>query len=392
MQRLLDIESRLLFTVARPSAGDAELRGLLDRGVDFGKLAMLAERERAIGPLWRRLSALEGWTPPAESDQVGTMAMVTEFQMQVLEQRLAEALDLLATRDIEVLLLKGAGLAVSIYPRFMDRPMWDLDLLIRPERAREAWRLLKDHGWNEAFVRAAEDFYETHHHHLPPLTDPAGVGTVLEVHRELMPGQSPFGFAAEDFWRSAADASFQGRSVKVPRLSHQIAHLSTHFAWSHMMDSAGWRTFRDLAWIVETEEVDWEELVDFAVRTRSGTCCYWALRLTRSLLGAPVPDEALRAMKPPGSAWKLDRLERVFALGLFPTANRRCPSVALFRVLWRSGIRPTWSGHEGSAPWDVVELGGPAMGTGIGHRSSVWGQLRRLPHWMRFASATLRSG
>jgi len=388
----LERESQLLYSVARPRVTDAELRALLDNGINFGKLGLLAERERATVPLWQRLASMNDASLPDEASHLQTMAMVSEFRLLHLRQLLVDTLDLLSEKGIEALLLKGAGLAVSVYPRFIDRPMWDLDILVPSDRAQEAWDTMVDQGWQPAPVGAAEGFYGTHHHHLPPLDDPKNVGCVLEIHRELLPGDSPFGFAAADFWPEASSIRFEGHDVRIPRLSHQIIHLSTHFAWSHMMDSAGWRTFRDLAWIVDSGKVDWDEVVEFALRTRSGTCCYWTLRLARTMVHVTIPDAVLTSLKPPGGEWRLARLEKAFALSLFPYSDRRCPSVALFRLLWRMGIRPVWSGHTGNTPWDIVELGGADMGTGMGQRSSVWDQIRRFPQWMRFASAALRSG
>ena len=377
--------------MARPDTEDAELQPLLVEEMDWGRLALLANRERALVPLWQRLSAMEQGALPEGASQLQTMAMVAEFRMLHLQTLLLDTLDLFAGRDIDVMLLKGPALGITVYPRFVDRPMWDLDVLVPDARAREAWEAMVEKGWKPAPIRASEEFYDEHHH-LRPLDDPRNVGCVLEIHRELMPGESPFGFAATDFWSAAEQVDLEGRRIHVPHITHQVVHLSTHFAWSHMMDSAGWRTFRDLAWIARELDVDWDEVVELARATKAATCCYWTLRLARTLVALDVPDSVLRELQPPGSPWRLSRLERAFVFSLLPGTERACPSVALFRRLWSMGIRPEWSGHVGDRPWDIVDAGGDDMGTGPGQRSTVWEQVLRAPHWVRFAAATLRSG
>jgi len=54
---------------------------------------------------------------------------------------LARALRALNQADVPVMVLKGAALAQTVYPRLSQRPMGDADLLVRPEdrdRARGA--------------------------------------------------------------------------------------------------------------------------------------------------------------------------------------------------------------------------------------------------------------
>ena len=392
MLRELDAETQLLFAAARPDVSDAELRELLDRDLHYGKLVTLARRERATVPLWNRLADMKDGPLPEETGHLQSLAMVEEFRQLHMRQLLVDVLELFAGREIDALLLKGGGLAVSLYPRFVDRPMWDLDILVRADRAEEAWTAMVETGWKPAPIGAAEDFYDVRHHHLQPLDDPQGVGCVLEIHRGVLPGDTPFAFPAELIWEGARPIEFEGYRVFVPRDSHQVVHLSAHFAWSHMMESAGWRTFRDLAWLVQGGQIDWDEVVDAALKARAGTCAFWTLRLARSLLAVPIPDHVLLATKPPGGGWRLDRLERAFAFNLTPYTENACPSVSLFRWLWRLGIRPRWSGHVGDTPWDIVEHGGDQVGTGIGTRSSIAQQFRRLPNLARFASATLKTG
>lgn len=56
-----------------------------------------------------------------------------------LEHLLAEGVDLLC--------IKGAALIGDVYPEHRLRPIGDLDVLVRPQHRRRAFRLLRDEGW-----------------------------------------------------------------------------------------------------------------------------------------------------------------------------------------------------------------------------------------------------
>ncbi len=88
------------------------------------------------------------------------------------------------------MLLKGAALALTVYPSFAARPMGDVDILVHPEEAQRAWQCLVDAGWT-AELSGGEKFYEGHHH-LVALKDPNGLQLVLEVHRAMLPMAGPF--------------------------------------------------------------------------------------------------------------------------------------------------------------------------------------------------------
>ena len=98
-----------------------------------------------------------------------------------LEQLLAGALDTLARENIEVVLLKGAGLAATVYGSFTARPMYDVDMLLRPDDAPHAWNALRRAGWVHDEEECPPEFYASHYH-LPPLDDAQGTGLAVELH------------------------------------------------------------------------------------------------------------------------------------------------------------------------------------------------------------------
>jgi hypothetical protein len=385
-----EVQVVLLMAAARPN--DAQLQRLLEGPIDWGRLLAIAQRQGATAAVWRRLGALAPESVPGE---VGTtfrrLALVAEFKQARLEQRLFHALDLLASARIRVLLLKGAALGLTLYERFADRPMADVDLLVDPERAGDAQELLLAGGWVIAGDARSGEFYEAHQH-LAPLGDAAGSGVGLELHTDLFFHQHPFHLPLERLWAESRTMLRNGREVQVPSANHLLLHTCLHFAWSHMASYGAWRTFRDLHEFQLRNAIDWASFCEVARAARAATCCYWALRLARVLASVQVPDRVLARLSPPGGELLLAGVERHLVNGIFPLATP-CPSVRLAKLMWKLGIRPGWSGHSGIVPWQRSEV---AVHAFISDRPVRGGDklhlhLRNLDRWRHYLATVLGS-
>lgn len=369
--------------------GSERIRELLRGPLDWEKLGWLAERERAAPVLWGLLQGIQGGQGklPEEAAHLQRLAMVSEFRMMHLEQRLAVSLDALSAAGIDVMLLKGAALAITVYGSFARRPMVDVDILVHEDEAFRAREVLLGEGWISTETEELESFYRRHHH-LPTLVDGRGMETELELHTGLFFEGNPFDFPMSDLWKRAVPVSSRGSRVFVPSQQDQLLHLCLHFAWSHMMASGAWRTFRDLRALIATREPDWDAFVALAKKSRGASCCYWTLRLAHDLVDVRVPEEVLRALRPPLSAAMLDRVERHFAYTLLPF-EVPCPSVFVARTMWRTGVQPRWSGHGSVRPWERNEdllLGGNRPDS-FGRRTL--NQLRNTKAWWRYARSVL---
>lgn len=376
----------------RAVPGDRRIRELVAGELDWEKLGWLAERERAAPVLWGQLHSMgvQAADLPPEAAHLQRLAMVSEFRMMHLEQRLAESLAALSHAGIDVMLLKGAALAVTVYGSFVQRPMVDLDLLVRDGEARRAREVLLRAGWVSSGLEELEGFYRGHHH-LAALEDGRGLDVQLELHTGLFFEGNPFRFPTSELWQRAVPVTVRGGRAFVPSAHDQLLHLCLHFAWSHMMTTGAWRTFRDLRVLLAAGGVRWDEFIQLARASRGGSCCYWTLRLARDLVGVEIPDRVLGALRPPLPESGLDRVERHFTYHLLPT-EALCPSVFVARTMWRVGMRPRWSGHGAVRPWDRNEellVGGRRPDSGV--RRAVY-QLRNVRGWTRYARSVLLAG
>jgi hypothetical protein len=346
----LPAESALIALTAAGPAENDELRRLLAGPLEWEGVINLAARERAMAPLSHRLVALRaGSVPPDAGSRLQRLAMVAEFQLMSLHERLRSILELYEQHDIDSLLLKGAGLAYSSYERPTERPMGDIDLLVRREHAQKAWELALTSGWVRRRDVSQERSYEDHQH-LSPLEDSDGLQVGLELHTALFTHQAPFQLPPQQIWDRARRITVGRANAFVPSPEDQLLHASLHFAWSHEMTFGTWRTLRDVVRLAESG-VDWDAFIQTARDSRGSTCCYWTLRLARELAGAAVPDGALAALSPRLPKRILVRLSRHFAMQALPLPGLPPSSVSLSRALWSLAIAPKRQGHGKSRPW-----------------------------------------
>lgn len=351
---LLPPEAQLLFLAADEGSFDSDIWTLLNTHLDWVQLARLAEREKAVPMVWRRIQDAPPETVPVEAaDHLRKLARVISFHMSYLEQLVLRSVSALDHASIDYVLLKGAALACSVYDSFTDRPMIDVDLLVREEDANATVDALLSAGWVWRADRPRDGDF-SHLHHLPALLDANGLVS-LEIHKSLLPQASPFGISTEAVLRASRVVSFRNSEVRVPDPLYLLLHASIHFAWSHLFRNGALRTFRDVQAIISRHDPEWDKFIDLAQRHRATTCCFWTLHLARELIGAKVPDEVLTRLRPSLPRAVLRTLERHFTLILLPSGGD-CPSVSLRRVMWTGGILPRRSGHARSRPWEVLAL------------------------------------
>jgi hypothetical protein len=351
--------------------------------VDWERAIAVALLENSVTILNDRLDLIAPRAVPSEvRERIGRLALIWKFKLNLLERRLRESVGVLADADIEVTLLKGAALALTVYPSFSDRPMADVDIMVSPDAARRSHELLRRAGWAVETGDLSPAAWNDHHH-LPPLSDRDGSGLRLEVHvTPLEPGH-PYRLSAESVLASAREIDVDGHTVRVPEPHLHAVHAAIHFAFSHQFASGGLNVFRDIAMLRAAGALDWGTFVEKAHQTRSEACCYWTARLASALAGVTVPDEVMQRLSPPIGAWSLSLLEQHFSQLILRTRNS-CPSVELRHRLWAFAVQVAASQCVATRRWEE------ASGVNRARRSSLQRlitHVSRAPHWWRYVAS-----
>ncbi len=388
--RLPSAEAELLLDrVCVPEAAAAPSRHP-PRNLDWLLLARLAERENLLGVLWPALASSRASIPDTVAQAMRRQARVSEFRMAALRGALERVVALLDDHDIPVMLMKGSALAVTHYASFAQRPMGDLDLLVRESQVQRAWDLLRAAGW-EPERTGADEFYREHQH-LCPLVAPGGANVVVELHRCLLYPHGPFQLPEAEVWNSASPVDLGGRTAWVPAPEHLMLHLCVHFAWSHEMRFGLGRTVRDVA--VLAPVVDWDRLTALARATRAESSCYWTLRLAKVLGDVEVPPGVLASLAPRSPQWLRRALERIVTTEALDLQEAFVPSVWLGRWTWGLAIRPRASGHGSARPWNFrSEFGKYTQAPPpASFARRIGGQIAMLPDWAHFAGVAAGVG
>jgi putative nucleotidyltransferase-like protein len=346
-----DEASRLVFRLAR---ADTIALGALDLEAigDWLRVLQLSIDESAVVVL-RDYLASQQWrgVPPDVQQCLAMLALDREFRMRLLASRLEESLAALNAVGIETMLLKGGALASTVYGSFAARPMRDIDILVKPDRADAAKALMLDLGWAPDPELPGDESYATHHH-LPPLRDTGASGMRLEIHRALAPAGHPFRFSDEEIWSEARRARVGRAHALVMHPVHHAAHIAMHFAWSHMLKMGAWQAFRDLSTMAAARLFEWDDLAPLAARWGASSCCYWTLQLAVELSNLWVPASLLSALRPALPRVVHAPLARHLAHGVLRTGGG-CPSVRLDHALWALAMQPVRDGHGATRPWSV---------------------------------------
>jgi len=214
------------------------------------------------------------------------------FRNLNIYRELVSVTRILESANIPSIALKGAFLAYFAYPDVGMRPMRDLDLLLPPEQAIQAFELLKAHGYKPMFDGAPEAYFADRIH-LPPLTGPGGI-TIELHHRLTAPDSNANGFE-HALWARSISIMVGGTHVKF--LSHEdlLLHLCIHAILDHQLD-LGPLSLADVALLIESKPVDWQLFLSIVVAGGWQRCVLPLLSLAKSHLGAKVPDEIMVAL------------------------------------------------------------------------------------------------
>jgi hypothetical protein len=302
-------EDRFLLACAgapfRPTGGD-DVRRLLGSELDWDYV-LDASIRHVISPLVH--AALEGAAPPDElaravpqavREEVRSLHEMTRLRSGRLYAALAEIAASFARDGVDALALKEIPLALQAFPDLALRPIGDIDLLIRADDYDRAVGSLRALGFDPVPHR---DMPFTRKyacaHHLRRPEDEVWVDLQWNLaEREWdVYGDGNFTFDPETMWEGAVSLELgSGTVLAAPRPEPMLFHLCLHaegHGYSELV------LFADVAALLQREAVDWEALHELARRYDAEASVYYVLLLAQRLLGAAVPEQALRLLEPP---------------------------------------------------------------------------------------------
>ncbi len=273
------------------------------------------EATRDSSPLHLRADRDDGLrTSPsstvAEETSEGARRDDDKLQVRTANVCLMRLLEKVATEfnraGIPLMALKGAALNMTIYDRLDERPMSDLDLLIRPEHVEVAFALLESAGCLRGQSLVREDFFPRFHYETE-----FNAGHIfhmrIDLHvRPFRPLRWGRLNPTEAMWARAEPMQIGRAQVLIPSVEDMLVHLAAHSAlhgncrpmW--LADIKRWADAR-------RSEICWEQ---FLIAVRAGGLALpvrEAIEAAEHGLGEVCPPSIRRRLARIGVGWR-DRL------------------------------------------------------------------------------------
>lgn len=286
----------------------------------------------------------------------------TWYKNNTLFHQISAVLTALRAAGLDTLVLKGSALAIQYYQDIGLRPMADFDLLVRTADTDRAVAVLAEHGWH----------FEDH----API--PAGYRDIQQAGTFQRADGRHFDLHWHVLWDDTmpeADLAFWEQAVPLevhhlPTLAlgptDQLLHVCVHGVRYDPTPPLRWLADAMQIFKVAGAQLDWARLLAQTEARRLVLPVRDALGLLHTLLDAPIPPEALAALRAmPVSDQERRyyevRLTRPGLLGYFPLEweHYRALAVRAQQPATLAGfghyLRLSWRvGHPAELPGKVL--------------------------------------
>lgn len=216
----------------------------------------------------------------------------------LLYDELIKILKLLNKENIEIILLKGAALAVAVYQDIGLRSMSDIDLLIKKDDLYKVINILRQanyapvtkenvsNEWNYEYSMNIHFFKQ-----IEPRIE-------FDLHWNLIRPPMFFPIKEENIWEKAKEIKIGDEKTLILSNEDMILHLCSHYSFHHTFNF-GLRSLCDIAETIRMNgaEINWHNLLTCAIEYKLEHCLYGALSLTKNNTSVKIPSDFFEQLK-----------------------------------------------------------------------------------------------
>lgn len=207
---------------------------------------------------------------------------------------------------VPLLALKGAALNLTLYQRPEDRPMSDLDLLVRSEHVNKAFRLLGRLGAQRGESLVTDDFFPRFYAEVEfRLGEIYPVRIDLHV-RPFRPLRYSRLVPMDALWQWAEPVRIGRATVLVPCAEEMLIHLAAHSALHGNVRSTWLRDIKHWA-DARRAEIDWDRFLETVARWGVTLPVRDGLRQAETDFGRICPSEVMGRLSRLRVSWR-DRI------------------------------------------------------------------------------------
>ena len=339
-----------LLLLATLSDGDIALRSWQQWNMSSGGSQIDRGSIRLLPLLYHNL-LVHGVTGP-DIERLKEEYVRTWCDNELLFHQTAVLLGSLQAQGIETIVLKGAALASLFYRDSGLRPMTDIDILVRPDSAQAAMKVLRETGWRtvhqkpEALIpyEQAVEFRDSR-------------GNRCDLHWKIFwDGRQ---VSDEEFWECAISLEINEVLSRALNPTDQLLHVCVHGAVWNEMPTVRW--IADAAIILRTaqSEINWQRLIEQAKKRRLMLPIGDTLEYLQSFLQLSIPPDVLKAIRNIAPS----HLERtLYQIRVGPNSRlKRFPVLCYWLNAWRVDESPFHRKVSGyfrylRSLWDVKSL------------------------------------
>jgi len=259
--------------------------------VDIDDINLLDPGSYRLLPLLYRNLNNQGVEDPLMMRLKGVYRL-TWYKNQMLFHAMANILRSFHDAGIETMVLKGAALTLLCYKDYGLRPMNDFDVLIRPEKALPAIRLLKTIGCTPMYFVPTEEYMSVSYSH----GFRNGAEQEFDLHWHML-FQSRGGSADDDFWDGAITADINGVAIEALNPTDQLLHVCIHGARWNVTPPFRW--VADAITVLNTSQagIDWNRLIGQAEKRRLILPLMDTLNYLKEVFDAPIATGVLKRLQ-----------------------------------------------------------------------------------------------
>ena len=291
-------------------------------------------------------------------------------------------LDALESERVPVIALKGLALGGRYYADPDDRPMRDVDLLVRREHVETVLRAAAElglHRYDDRHSLAFDLRFGSALVLTPTPVDDSRPS--IDIHWALFDdgqvGNEPMP-RRDQVWERADHVDIAGRRLLALAPEDMLLHLAAHLAVHHAFGGLLW--YCDLALLLRDPEtyLDWDAIVGRAERLRLRGVLSLVLDAVSELFDIPVPIGVARWLRPQPPRWAIARrLVLGRALRLEPVHRFEHLVPLLLMDRGRDCVRGLAAGIAPGRDWATLRYGSPWPLAYARHAANVLGVLSR---------------
>jgi hypothetical protein len=269
------------------------LSTVLEGTVDWKYLFNLVEYHR-VGPLIAynlTQNDLSNQVPALYLKRLSQIYTDNVHRNVLLSNELVKILSIFNQNGIDVITLKGSVLGEQLYVNPGLRTTHDIDILVQPDKVPQAGTLLQEMEYSESTL---PDEIEHPFHRVYYKT--VGVPFMVELHWDLNDPKLEI-VNREELWRRARHYQFQGGTTMVLSPEDMLVYISTRLL---TQDGQHFKHLADITELLKKNQdnLDWDYIIDTSHSLGITATTYYTLKWAQELLGAPVPEPTIMAIKP----------------------------------------------------------------------------------------------